>query len=520
MYNLVTKFRKIFLCVWMSVFALSVSAIERGDIPYRFEVVSIDQGLSQHDVSSIVQDKFGFIWIATYNGLNRYDGYKIKTFRYNSANPRSVSDNRILRLFRDSKDRLWVATDGGGLNLYDYEKEDFTNYSVSHDPVGNNVYSIYQDQKDDLWLGTAAGLYKANIQDNQVKINKVNIVGPRPYNIRTVTMDARGNIYLGTLGSVFRLEKSEHETYRSEVIINAQSHCIIKEKEGNMWIGTSTNLIFYNHNDGVYQDIRFEGQALTEIRGLVRLGDSYIVATRNDGIYKVSASQNSYHVSRLLFESSGFSSNSIVKALFIDDMKNLWVGSGNNGAGYANLLSKPFFRLFSSKDEGNAMVNTYLPDSRGYYWVRLENKSFEVYRSGERHQDPVRIKAFDNLGLVNSLTESTDGSVWACSGQAIYRIIITGTREHPDFNIHKIEIPSYLLAEKLIYRTITHDKWGNIWVGAHNGVLFIGKDAKGAFTFKVHKKFGSVNHTIGIVKMVSEKNESRMWMCSNNIFNF
>src|ERR1700712_242251 len=90
-----------------------------------FQTVSIAQGLSQGMVFDILQDKEGFIWVATKNGLNRYDGYNFKVFTNDPYNPHSLSSNTVTTLFEDSKGRIWAGTENAGLNVYDKKSGQF-----------------------------------------------------------------------------------------------------------------------------------------------------------------------------------------------------------------------------------------------------------------------------------------------------------------------------------------------------------------------------------------------------------
>jgi len=85
----------------------------------RFEQLSLDNGLSQSAVNVILQDRQGFLWVGTEDGLNRYDGYNFKVYKPDSDNPNSLSDRWITSLAEDAQGYLWVGTRLGGLNRYD-----------------------------------------------------------------------------------------------------------------------------------------------------------------------------------------------------------------------------------------------------------------------------------------------------------------------------------------------------------------------------------------------------------------
>src|SRR5262245_8961426 len=126
-----------------------------------FTHITIEQGLSDQRVQAIVQDRVGFMWFGTNNGLNRYDGYNVVAYRHDPTNPHRLSGNFVEALYEDRSGTLWVGT-WSGLNAFDRRTERFTRYR--HDPAnphslsGNTVKAIYEDRSGVLWLGTAGGL--------------------------------------------------------------------------------------------------------------------------------------------------------------------------------------------------------------------------------------------------------------------------------------------------------------------------------------------------------------------------
>ncbi|MCJ8267817.1 MAG: hypothetical protein MJK04_00265 [Psychrosphaera sp.] len=111
------------------------------DTVTHFERLSIEDGLSQNTVFSILQDSQGYIWFGTADGLNRYDGYTFKVFRHNPQDVGTISNNFITSLYKDSKGRLWVGTWGGGLNRFDADTQRFIQFK--HDV--SNPKSISND---------------------------------------------------------------------------------------------------------------------------------------------------------------------------------------------------------------------------------------------------------------------------------------------------------------------------------------------------------------------------------------
>jgi len=125
-----------------------------------FDALTINDGLSQGMVNAIIQDHFGFLWVATRDGLNRYDGYHFVVYRHDPSDSNSIVDNYVQALFEDSGGRLWLATASQGLDLFDRETETFRHFgkiSGSNDPIGY-VSNITQDKLGRMWVTTPGGI--------------------------------------------------------------------------------------------------------------------------------------------------------------------------------------------------------------------------------------------------------------------------------------------------------------------------------------------------------------------------
>jgi ligand-binding sensor domain-containing protein len=132
-----------------------------------FETITIDDGLSQGVISSITQDHFGFIWIGTKDGLNRYDGSKFVIYRHDVADTNSLADNYINSVFVDSKNRLWVVTTSSGLDLFNRETNNFIHFTHDeHDKLSINSNSgmeVREDYDGNLYFTTNKGLSIINV---------------------------------------------------------------------------------------------------------------------------------------------------------------------------------------------------------------------------------------------------------------------------------------------------------------------------------------------------------------------
>jgi len=195
--------------------------------PVKFERISIEQGLSQSAVKCILQDRKGFMWFATADGLNKYDGYRFTVYKNNPNSPNSLSDNDVKSIYEDPDEVgrvLWIGTRGGGLNKLvlskaegsDREKEKFTHYknnSNSPNSLSNNwVNSIYEDRSGVLWIGTGGGglnklvLSKAEGSDREKEKfthykNNPNSPNSLSNNwVNSIYEDRSGVLWIGTRG--------------------------------------------------------------------------------------------------------------------------------------------------------------------------------------------------------------------------------------------------------------------------------------------------------------------------------
>lgn len=171
----------------------------------QFENIGVQQGLSSIHVNQVIQDKHEFIWIATANGLNRFDGIDFKRFTHQENNPYSISGDNIRCLLEDSKGYIWVGTLNTGLNRYDYKTGKFTrflsNFEDESTISNNEVLSIFEDKKGRLWVGTEYGL---NLFDYETETFSRFLPNTEDKDaisagaVLTIAEDRRGWIWAGT----------------------------------------------------------------------------------------------------------------------------------------------------------------------------------------------------------------------------------------------------------------------------------------------------------------------------------
>jgi len=185
---------------------ITFSGIIAQPVDTKFEHISLEQGLSQSIINTIMKDSKGFMWFGTQSGLNKYDGYEFVIYKNNPFDSTSISNNLIQSTFEDDEGFIWIGTGGGGLNKFNRETETFSYYR--HDPQNPNSISddfvgfAFEDKSNYLWVFTNAGgvdlLIKETEKFEHFKYDPDDPKSLCSDNIRWVHEDFTGNVWFGT----------------------------------------------------------------------------------------------------------------------------------------------------------------------------------------------------------------------------------------------------------------------------------------------------------------------------------
>jgi ligand-binding sensor domain-containing protein len=233
-------------------FLIAGSVISFGQnnwISLKFNHLTTKNGLSNSEISCIVQDRFGYIWFGTMDGLNRYDGYKFKVYKRISAQPGVLTDNIIKTLHLDKKGRLWIGT-SRGISRYNENQDDFTNFIFDTININNGrinqVNAFINDSYGNLITCSEGGtLYRFNDQKQKMEVLKTPNFGIVKYMIA----DEFDNVFLIGNSGLFcynlRSGKLQHFYHESleKFIPSDQLTCLCLNNQ-KLWIGTVDKGIF------------------------------------------------------------------------------------------------------------------------------------------------------------------------------------------------------------------------------------------------------------------------------------
>lgn len=493
-------------------FAMIIPAVAQpSDIAFKH--LTIDDGLSQSAVFAILQDRKGFMWFGTKDGLNRYDGYTFKIFQNDPFDSTSLSSSFITVLFEDSRGWLWAGTRDGGLNRMDRQTEKFFRYqhdSHNSNSLGSNqVTALAEDSQGNIWVGTATGgLSKFIIplgRDSVAGIIRYTHSSHIPGSIRSNSVNA---IYfddqgVGWVGSDAGLEKlpvngksghffhypitTKHKDAPPSTRDNSVTAILPREKEG-LWLGTPSGLVAFDPASGTYVNYPHHYQIYRYAWGTV-IG---IAADRSGNLWLATAGElmrfNPTEKSYTYFRHDPLHPNSIsynsISSVFMDRSGILWFGTAGYGINVYDPKAERFKVLRREEDGASRIagfsVRSILEDSQSNVWVSTDvlykwNRSADILTSFETAPD--RLNDFGNTGAWSMIQDRT-GNIWAATPQGLYRY-------HPGSDRvwqyrYDPQNPSGL-KEKSVY-AVFEDRSGNIWIASASYFSRLTDQSAGRFT--------------------------------------
>ena len=227
-----------------------------------FERIGADQGLPNCIIKEIVEDRFGFLWLATCEGLFRYDGYEYKAYRHDVTDSTSLSNPSVRSLLEDQDGNLWVGTIDG-LNLLDRRTGKFQLFKPSPEEtdtkVLNQVWKILEDSRGNMWIASNKSAFKFDKQSKQFSKVKLKGQAQTDYIVRDFIEDRQGIIWAGTTYGLLKL--SPGDTSFQLVLpdpnpkskYNQEIRCFLEEADHAFLLGTEGGLVRWNRKDNTIE---------------------------------------------------------------------------------------------------------------------------------------------------------------------------------------------------------------------------------------------------------------------------
>ena len=496
-------------------FFFVVLGLEAQNSQIEFQRYTSSDGLSTNwNISSMVQDKDGYLWIGTSAGLNQFDGYKFKIFLNDPSDTNSISSNVIGSMLIDSKNRFWIGTRNAyhAVNLWNPEKQNFIHFETNASDTSYLFHwvitKLYEDKSGLIWVGTIEGtdlfdpekgIY-THYSDNHPALKSMK----NDY-ITEIKEDTKGNLWFGTLenGLVkynpdnkhfkrFKFDPNNKNGLKSNKI-----SAIYGDTSGTLFIGTDKNgLHIFDYSDD----------------SIIRLSDE---------------STNMKNLQAPISDGPLFGSEGLVNPILRCSNGDFWVGTSNGGIklyneDFANYnlfkndpsdkfsISDNFIFSILEDNQNNIWLGTI---SRGLLKVKPSNSLFKP-----RGNNLGRLEILKNQ-RIRVIYESENGIIWVgtIDGKLIKYDTVKNVTEEYDYNPKKYD-DNYGISGPDI-DAIYEDKDGIIWLGTFNGVNKFDPKSRKFSRAKILYQNQIVN-TSGDIEAIVKADEEHLWIASweNGIF--
>lgn len=420
---------------------------------YIFEHLTTDDGLSRNSVSAIMQDKYGFMWFGTWNGLNKYDGHTFTVYKSNLKDSSSISNNRVNNIFKDSTGTMWIETIDGIFNRYNYHSDDFTRFEKENVP--KDVFDTFEiireveEKPGIIWSYGNDQLIRENMNTGTTQVfthDAFNDKGLNDNYITSIYLDNSLVLWIGTnsggINKANLLKKKFFNVHHHPVNPNSLQSNIIRaiatDNDGNVWVGS-----------------------------------------RDKGLCRIELETNTY-TRYYADQGSPRLSNNRIRELFVDSDGTLWIGASGSSPLMKYLPEQNIFKAYLGGPDGSdppqRNIYSIYEDGEGYLWIgsfdglTLFDKKTETFAK-YRH-DPIDHSTISH-NYVRVIHEDAQGNIWVGTETGGLNKVVINEQD----TVRKITFKRYLhepgnlesLSDNRVY-SICNDDNGTLWVGTAMGL--------------------------------------------------
>ena len=473
-----------------------------------YKSISIAQGLSQGMVFDILQDKDGFIWAATKNGLNKYYGYGFKTYTNDPYDIHSVSSNLVTELFEDSKGRIWAGTENAGLNVYDKTTGKF--YRIVNDPnnpnsiSGNNIRPGITETQDGKILVAAnkAGLNIITLPPDfftktaAPQIQRITL--PDTTEVYGMGTDDKGNVYLCAFNKAVYLFNSANNkvtklpgyTFLNSGYLNEDGKIWINKKIF-LWNGNNLKPLFDTKKEQAGNIIMRQKEILWD--NYSGENNKYDISRYNEGTLPKWNENLPKNLGRVIYpfiidkggilwggtkgygllkynrNASKFNTKAIGKStVFIKPVNNNEIYLSRYPYAWNKLVGDSLFDDPLSKITSNTEIDNFVVAKNGDYWLRSDNEGLLQYNiSAKKIVHYSTVINNDGRGEKQPMIEDSKGNIWFPALSGIFSLVNSSTLKINIFSIiNKNERPGTV---DFPCTALYEDGDGIFWVGTAEG---------------------------------------------------
>ena len=446
-----------------------------------FSHIGMEDGLSHSTIFAINQDKEGNLWFATYDGVNKYDGYNFTVYRHEYANPNSIASDITRCIAIDDSDQIWVGT-REGLSFYNRRKNSFSNYYYKKNGINVPINSIAPIKENWLMLGTAEGILLFDIK----KECFINDTLPSLHLLKPTVLVRQGEyIYIGAEDGVYTYTLSGGKLERLvSMPAGIRIHAILCQMFSRIWMATEGDGLFmYDAKTKELKNYRYEseqsGLNSNYVRSLELDTENRLWVGTYSGlnIYK-EATDNFSSIKSSEIQEGSLSQNS-VRSIFKDSQGGMWLGTYWGGLNYYHPLCNRFQRIKHVpflNSLSNNVVSCIVEDSEHNLWIGTSDGGLNFYDSTSKLYKNYLFKSgsldvpFKDIKTVYVDEEHDKVYVGAHAGGMMALQRKSGRVEY--FNRQNSNLPS-----NNIYSIIS-DENGGLWIASLEHLLHFDIDKR------------------------------------------
>ncbi|MFI5148753.1 MAG: two-component regulator propeller domain-containing protein [Bacteroidia bacterium] len=533
------SFRLKFSSLLMILIASSRSLLAQPE-DVHFEVIPTEQGLSNKSIPAIIEDKQGFLWFATQDGLNKYNGYEFKVYQNDPSDTTTISNNNIFCLVQDRDGFLWMGTENGGLNRFDPKTEKFTRYQHDENKASsicsNNIYSVFQAKDGNLWIGSMEEGIDVMDPKNGKILNRLSHRAGKENTLSSgaiwsIFQDNKGIFWISTWGSgLDRYDQSSgkfthfrHDPKNPNSISYDIVGPVYEDKQGRLWIATwGGGLNLLNRKTETFRNFQNSKDNPKTI------GSNLIwpitedwegnlwIGTYGSGVNRFDPRTEHFHRFAHDPDVPGSLNHNDVWSLHLDRSNILWVGTEGGGISkYVNIRKEVDVFAY---DPGNPLslghnsVRAVHEDKDGIIWIGTWDGGLDKY--DEENEKIQNFKNDENSGgstglnKIKCITSSPDGKLWL----GTYRGGLC------EFNKQSATFTNYThnptdpqtISDNYVY-SILIDKQSIFWVGTLNGLNIFDPETK---KFQRIRNDPSNEHSLSnnTINSIYQTRDNNLWI--------
>jgi ligand-binding sensor domain-containing protein/signal transduction histidine kinase len=376
------KFHHFQLVCLLILFSCRMASAQPTVEKVKFSRMEVGSGLSNSNVTCILQDSKGFLWFGTQDGLNKFDGYNFKVYRNNPDDTASLLTNAINCIFEDSQKKIWVSTRSGGLQYYDNKLDRFVR--ISEFSTNTHILQITEDDNNNVWITGNRYLdaFVAQLDRSTGKWKNF-ILFPSKEPVESLLKESEDEFWLGVRRGGFlkwnkrtnTVKRYLHDPENSESPACFDIHQILKDTNGYLWIASSEGLSKFEIKSEKFTNFTANPSSpgsllVNPIRQITWADGRLLLATENGGLSRMDTTTNQF--TNFLFDKNdpnSLSDNS-VWSVYRDHQNRIWIGTFSKGLCVIDKLQNKFSQLDIVLE--NDIVNAIYQDHKERIWIGTE----------------------------------------------------------------------------------------------------------------------------------------------------